>query len=85
MAKHNAGKISSETMQHYVSQLFTSSRCAMVGVGVSQDLLVPAAQSLGLASKDGPAAPKAAFFAGEIRKETSSSTAYVAVATESAG
>lgn len=72
-------------MQHYVSQLFTSSRCAVVGVGVGQDLLVPAAQSLGLATKDGPAAPKATFYPGEIRKETNSSTAYVAVATEGAG
>jgi len=84
-AKHNAGKISSETMQHFVNQLFTSSRCAVVGAGVGQDLLAPAASSLGLSTSDGPAAVKSTFNSGELRKESGSSTAYVAIATEGAG
>ncbi|XP_059475107.1 cytochrome b-c1 complex subunit 2, mitochondrial [Neocloeon triangulifer] len=84
VASHNVGKISSETLQHYVNQTFTTTRGAVVGIGVGQDLLVPAAQSLALDSNNGPAASKPTFNAGEIRQEGGSSSAFIAIATEGA-
>ncbi|CAB3361852.1 Hypothetical predicted protein [Cloeon dipterum] len=84
VAKRNIGKLSSETMQHFVNQHFTSARCAVVGVGVDQELLVPAAQSLALDSANGPAAIKPTFYASELRRDIASNSAFVAIATQGA-
>ncbi|XP_066991507.2 cytochrome b-c1 complex subunit 2, mitochondrial [Anabrus simplex] len=77
------GKISSETMQHYVQSTFLTNRAAVVGVGVDHDELVACARNLCLESGEGPQS-SSKFRNGEIRQDTGSQLAHVAVATEGA-
>ncbi|XP_046994933.1 cytochrome b-c1 complex subunit 2, mitochondrial [Schistocerca americana] len=78
---HLVGKLSSETLQHYVKCYFTTNRTAVVGVGVSHDTVLPFAQSLGLESGEGPQS-SGTYHGGELRHNNTSGLAHVAVAAE---
>lgn len=82
---HQVGKISSESMQHFVANNFTAGRAAVSGVGVCHNTLSGFAQNLKLGGAEGAAAPKSQFRAGqEVRVDKSGNWASVAIATEGA-
>uniref|UniRef100_A0A336M3F9 CSON011523 protein n=1 Tax=Culicoides sonorensis TaxID=179676 RepID=A0A336M3F9_CULSO len=83
--KHNAGKLSSETLQHYFSSTCTANRCAVVGVGIDHQILVGYAQSLGLDTGAGPEGTTTYVGPSEIRWDKGGRSASVAVATQGAG
>lgn len=67
IAKHQIGKVSSETLQHYVASHFTPENTAVVGLGVNHSFLSHFAQ--GLKFKNGSSAQEspAKYASGEIR------------------
>ncbi|XP_073840102.1 ubiquinol-cytochrome c reductase core protein 2 [Musca autumnalis] len=79
MPKFQIGKLSSETMLHYVANNFTAGRCAVVGVGVDHNALVGFAQSLELPT-GGKSSSGANYYGGDARKDTPGNVAHVAVA-----
>lgn len=81
MAKHRVGKLSSETLQHYFENNFTSNRAAVIGVGIDHQLLQGFAQNLKLNSGNAKETPSK-FHSSEMRKEKGGSLAHVAIATE---
>lgn len=82
-AKHHVGKISPETLQHYVGANFTAGRTAVVGVGVDHQFLVGFAKSLKLKDgQDGAVTPSKYHGFGELRVDKAGSLAHVAVATQ---
>lgn len=82
---HQVGKISSESLQHFVANNFTAGRAAVSGVGVCHNTLSGFAQNLKLGGSEGAAAPKSQFRAGqEVRVDKSGNWASVAIATEGA-
>lgn len=83
--KHNAGKLSTETLQHYFASTCTANRCAVVGVGIDHQILVGYAQSLGLDTGAGPEHATNYVGPSEIRWDKGGNTASVAVATQGAG
>ncbi|KAK0084268.1 hypothetical protein PV325_007342 [Microctonus aethiopoides] len=82
--KRNVGKISSESLQHFVNNHFTGQRCAVVGAGVSLSYLSSFANALNVPSGNPPTTPSK-YCGGEIRKERESPLASVALAVESSG
>ncbi|XP_065362252.1 cytochrome b-c1 complex subunit 2, mitochondrial [Calliphora vicina] len=78
--KFQIGKLSPETLLHYVANNCTANRCAVVGVGVDQTALVGFAQSLELASGGKSGSDSANYYGGDARKDTPSNMAHVAVA-----
>ncbi|KAL2732977.1 hypothetical protein V1477_015218 [Vespula maculifrons] len=82
--KRQVGKISSESLQHFVNSWFTGSRCAVVATGVPFSKICSFASALNVKSSDACDQP-AKYYGGELRKERNSSTASVAIAVESAG
>lgn len=79
--KHQIGKISSETLQHYVNTNFKSNRAAVIGLGVDHGELVRYAQSLGLnTGSDEVGSSK--YLGGEIRSDKGGDLAYIAIAGE---
>ncbi|KAK7868342.1 hypothetical protein R5R35_013642 [Gryllus longicercus] len=81
--KHSIGKISSETLQHFVRSHYLANRGAVVGVGVDHDRLLAYAQNLCI--EDGESCDQSSTYkGGEIRVDTASSSANVAVAVEGA-
>lgn len=77
------GKLSSETLQHYVESNFTAERCAVVSVGIDHNILDGFAQCLDF--KDGSDSNKeepASYNGGDARKDAPGNIAYVAVAGE---
>ncbi|XP_063698657.1 cytochrome b-c1 complex subunit 2, mitochondrial [Culicoides brevitarsis] len=83
--KHKAGKLSSETLQHYFASTCTANRCAVVGINVDHQQLVGYAQSLGLDSGAGPDSVSKHVGPSEIRWEKGGNVASVAVAAEGVG
>uniref|UniRef100_A0A1B0EZ38 Uncharacterized protein n=1 Tax=Phlebotomus papatasi TaxID=29031 RepID=A0A1B0EZ38_PHLPP len=83
--KHQIGKLSPETLQHYVASNYTTNRTAVVGVGVDHNLLVGYAQNLPLDS--GAGKDNASSFVGgnEARLDRGGNLAHVAIATQGAG
>nr|AEE63101.1 unknown [Dendroctonus ponderosae] len=81
--KFQIGKISSETLQHYVATNFVSGRSAVVGLGLDETKVKQLAQSLCLSDSDGVnnASP---YKGGEIRSDKGGDFAFVAVAGEGA-
>lgn len=69
--KFQIGKISPETLQHYVASNFVSGRCAVVGLGLDESKVKKLAQSLSLSDSDGVnnCSP---YKGGEIRSAYSS-------------
>lgn len=76
--KFQIGKLSSETLLHYVANNCTAARCAVVGVGIDQTSLVGFAQGLELAS-GGKSSDSANYYGGDARKDTPGNMAHVAV------
>ncbi|KAJ8941029.1 hypothetical protein NQ318_015505 [Aromia moschata] len=82
--KSQIGKISSETLQHYVASNFLSGRAAVIGLGVSSGELTQYAQSLKINTGDGCLNPSP-YKGGELRSNKGGDVAFVAVAGEGAG
>jgi ubiquinol-cytochrome c reductase core subunit 2 len=81
---HLVGKHTSELLQSFVAANMRADNAAVVGVGIPHDCLVAYAQSLALkAGQAGPVAPSKVHN-GEVRVDTSSPLAYVAVAAPGA-
>lgn len=78
---YNAGKISSETLQHFYAANFTSGRAAVAGVNVDHQVLVGFAQSLALETGAGAQAPCQYRGGTDGRLEKGGRHASVAVAT----
>lgn len=83
-AKHHVGRLSPETLQHYVAGNFTNGRAAVVGVGVDHQLLVGFAKSLQLQNGPETVAPSTYVGGGELRVDKAGSLAHVAIATQGA-
>ncbi|CAG9761659.1 unnamed protein product [Ceutorhynchus assimilis] len=81
--KFQIGKISSETLQHYVSSNFTSARGAVVGLGLDECKMDELAQSLTLDDSNGHV-NVSPYKGGEIRSDKGGSFAFMAVAGEGA-
>lgn len=82
---HQVGKVSAETLQHFVSENFTAGRAAVSGVGVSLNTLTGFAQNLKLGGSDAGNASKSQFVGGqEVRVDKSGNWASVAIAAEGA-
>jgi len=73
------GKLSTESLLHYVAQTFAAGRAAVVGVGIDNNTLAGFAQTLQFPSGGGKAA-SANWYGGDARKDTSGHRAVVAVA-----
>ncbi|XP_011268973.1 cytochrome b-c1 complex subunit 2, mitochondrial [Camponotus floridanus] len=82
--KRQLGKISTETLQHFVNTWFTGSNCAVVATGVSLSDVSQFASNLNVGSGD-KAAEASKYHGGELRKERSSDLSTVAIAVEAAG
>lgn len=81
-AKYNVGRISSETLQHYVATNYRASRTAVVGVGVDHQLLCGFAKSLHLDSGSSTDAPSSISSGGDLRVDKTGQWAHVAVGTQ---
>ncbi|XP_066148530.1 cytochrome b-c1 complex subunit 2, mitochondrial [Euwallacea fornicatus] len=81
--KFQIGKISSETLQHYVASNFSTGRAAVVGVGVEPNKVAAFAQSLNLDDSDGRTVASP-YKGGEIRSDKGGDFAFVAIAGEGA-
>lgn len=77
--KFQIGKISSESLLHYVAENCTANRCAVVGVGVDHNALVGFAQNLQLNSGAGKT-NSASYYGGDARHDKPGKDTYVAVA-----
>lgn len=75
------GKVSTESLQHFVASNFTASRCAIAVVGGSQDSALAIAQSLGVADA-GKEDAASRYGGGELRKEIGGDLAHVALAVQ---
>ncbi|XP_062540819.1 cytochrome b-c1 complex subunit 2, mitochondrial [Armigeres subalbatus] len=82
---YNAGKHSSETLQHFLSANSTTGRAAVAGVGVDHQLLVGFAQSLNLETGGVSESKVDSFNSSEIRHERGGNQAAVAIATHAVG
>lgn len=78
--KFQIGKLSTESLLHYVANNCTAARCAVVGVGVDLNYLAGFAQSLELASGGKSGSSSATYYGGDARKDTPGRLAHVAVA-----
>ncbi|CAH0546911.1 unnamed protein product [Brassicogethes aeneus] len=81
--KFHIGKISSESLQHYVCENFTSGRAAVVGLGMDEAEVTKIAQSLHLGSGEGQTRPSP-YKGGEVRSDKGGDLAFVAIAGEGA-
>ncbi|XP_068983363.1 cytochrome b-c1 complex subunit 2, mitochondrial [Bombus flavifrons] len=79
--EHQIGKINSEGLLHFVNTWCTAPRCAVVGTGVSLAELSALGSNLSVESADNTNEPTK-YYAGEVRKETTSSLTSVAIAVE---
>jgi predicted Zn-dependent peptidase len=78
------GKHTSEVLQSFVADNMRADNAAVVGVGIPHDRLVAYAQSLALKAGQSASAVPSKVHGGEVRVETSSPLAYVAVAAPGA-
>ncbi|XP_023168398.1 cytochrome b-c1 complex subunit 2, mitochondrial [Drosophila hydei] len=76
------GKISSESLLHYVASTFNASTAAVVGVGVENNLLSGFAQNLIFPSGGGASKSNNNYYGGDARKDTAGHRAVVAVVGE---
>ncbi|KAJ8713458.1 hypothetical protein PYW07_013828 [Mythimna separata] len=78
------GKISSESLQHYASNLLTNANCAVAVVGDSQERANMIAQNLQLGSGNFKFDSDTKYYGGELRKEMGGDLAHVALAVQGA-
>uniref|UniRef100_A0A6B2ELK0 Putative ubiquinol-cytochrome c reductase complex core protein n=1 Tax=Phlebotomus kandelakii TaxID=1109342 RepID=A0A6B2ELK0_9DIPT len=83
--KHQIGRLSPETLQHYVASNFTTNRTAVVAVGVDHNTLVGYAQNLPLDSGAGKDNVSGFVGGNEARLDRGGRLAHVALATQGAG
>ncbi|ALC43567.1 maker704 [Drosophila busckii] len=77
------GKLSNESLLHYVASNYSPSSAAVVGVGIDNNTLSGFAQTLNFPSGGGSAGKsEASYFGGDARKDTAGHRAVVAVAGE---
>ncbi|XP_064581613.1 cytochrome b-c1 complex subunit 2, mitochondrial [Zonotrichia leucophrys gambelii] len=82
---YRIGKITSEQLHHFVQNNFTSSRIALVGIGIYHSTLKQVAeQFLNIRSGAGTPGAKAVYKGGEIRKQTGDSLVHAAIVAEGA-
>ncbi|XP_023025771.2 ubiquinol-cytochrome c reductase core protein 2 [Leptinotarsa decemlineata] len=81
--KSQIGKISSETLQHYVASNFLSGRAAVIGFGIDQSELIHYAQTLNIESGEG-CNNSSSYKGGELRSNKGGDVAFVTVAGEGA-
>jgi len=82
---HKVGSHGTAQMQQFASKHFTTARTALVGVGISHSALTKYAELLTLEEGSGPSNIASKFHAGEERRETGGSLAYVALAAAAPG
>ncbi|GAB0100242.1 cytochrome b-c1 complex subunit 2, mitochondrial [Sergentomyia squamirostris] len=82
---YNVGRLSPETLQHYVSANFTTNRAAVVGINVNHNTLVGFAQNLPIDSGAGTDTASTFIGGNEIRLDRGGRLAHVAVATQGVG
>ncbi|KAM8710859.1 hypothetical protein ACLKA7_017480 [Drosophila subpalustris] len=79
------GRISSESLLHYVANNFHAGTAAVVGVGIDNNTLSGFAQNLHFPGAGGSGKTEAAhYYGGDARKDTAGQRAVVAVAGEGA-
>ncbi|RMC17715.1 hypothetical protein DUI87_05379 [Hirundo rustica rustica] len=82
---YRIGKITSEQLHHFVQNNFTSSRMALVGIGIKHSTLKQVAeQFLNIRSGAGAPGAKAVYRGGEIRKQTGDRLVHAAIVAEGA-
>ncbi|XP_046447651.1 cytochrome b-c1 complex subunit 2, mitochondrial-like [Daphnia pulex] len=81
---HLVGKHTTEVLQSFVAANLRADNAAVVGVGIPHDRLVAYAQSLALKAGQSCSGAPSKVHGGEVRVDTSSSLAYVAVAAPGA-
>ncbi|NXF12140.1 QCR2 protein, partial [Smithornis capensis] len=82
---YRIGKITPEQLHHFVQNNFTSSRMALVGIGVKHSVLKQVAeQFLNIRSGAGASGAKAVYRGGEIREQNGDSLVHAAVVAEGA-
>ncbi|XP_053326737.1 cytochrome b-c1 complex subunit 2, mitochondrial [Spea bombifrons] len=82
---YRIGKVTSDELQQFVQNHFTSARMALVGLGVSHSVLKQVGeQFLNIRSGAGSAGVKAQYRGGEIRVQNSDSLVHAAVVAEGA-
>uniref|UniRef100_A0A1B0CP57 Uncharacterized protein n=1 Tax=Lutzomyia longipalpis TaxID=7200 RepID=A0A1B0CP57_LUTLO len=83
--KHQIGRISPETLQHYVASNFTTNRTAVVGVGIDHNTLCGYAQNLPIDSGAGKENSSPFVGGTEARLDRGGQWAHVAIATQGEG
>uniref|UniRef100_A0A1L8E0N2 Putative ubiquinol cytochrome c reductase subunit qcr2 n=1 Tax=Nyssomyia neivai TaxID=330878 RepID=A0A1L8E0N2_9DIPT len=83
--KHQIGRLSPETLQHYVASNFTTNRTAVVGIGVDHNTLAGFAQNLPIDSGAGKENTSSFVGGSEARLDRGGRLAHVAIATEGQG
>ncbi|KAG3259463.1 cytochrome b-c1 complex subunit 2, mitochondrial [Ictidomys tridecemlineatus] len=82
---YRIGKVTSEELHHFVQNHFTSTRMALIGLGVSHPVLKQVAeQFLNIRAGLGSPGAKATYRGGEIREQNGDSLVHAAVVAESA-
>ncbi|XP_069839889.1 cytochrome b-c1 complex subunit 2, mitochondrial [Dendropsophus ebraccatus] len=82
---YRIGKVSPDELHHFVQNHFTSSRMALVGLGVSHSVLKQVGeQFLNIRSGAGSASVKAQYRGGEIREQNGNDLVHAAVVVEGA-
>ncbi|XP_057672460.1 cytochrome b-c1 complex subunit 2, mitochondrial [Diorhabda carinulata] len=81
--KSQVGKVSSETLQHYVASNFLSGTAAVVGTGINENVVKQFASSLEIQTGANKPTPSP-YKGGELRSNKGGQIAYVTVAGEGA-
>ncbi|XP_018421610.1 PREDICTED: cytochrome b-c1 complex subunit 2, mitochondrial [Nanorana parkeri] len=82
---YRIGKVSPDELQQFVQNHFTSSRMALVGLGVSHSVLKQVGEHfLNIRSGGGSATIKAQYRGGEIREQNGESLVHAAIVAEGA-
>ncbi|KAF7465950.1 Hypothetical predicted protein [Marmota monax] len=82
---YRIGKVTSEELHHFVQNHFTSTRMALIGLGVSHPVLKQVAeQFLNIRAGLGSPGTKATYRGGEIREQNGDSLVHAAIVAESA-
>jgi len=79
---YKIASLSTDDLSAFISNNFTTSRMAVVGVAVDHDDLVRYASNLQVTLGSGAAAEATKYYGGEVRVETESQLVYAALATE---
>lgn len=76
------GRVSSEQLQSFVENHFTSARMALVGIGMKHSVLRQVGERMDVRSGSGAPAAKALYRGGELRVQNNDSLVHALVASE---